>query len=95
MLSYSYSCQNCQKWFKLPFEVEVIQNEYPLCSLKCLFRLIYRILSAYSQNDLDYLKNFYSIDKSISDNRQKLIFKITKKFINSNLSTIKEVYQIS
>lgn len=91
----TYSCQVCQKWFIFPVEIKIIENEYPLCSLRCVFRLCYKIICSYSKKDIDYLKNYYSIENFEKNNNNKVVFMITKKFILSNLSSIKEVYQIS
>lgn len=91
-VKYGYSCQRCQRWFYLPVEVQIIPNEYPLCSKKCLFILCYRIIASYSQKDIDYLKNYYHIDISDADNKQKLIFEVVKNFIKSNLHSINDYY---
>ena len=39
-----YTCQVCHKEFELPNPVKIVEGIYPVCSNRCKFRLIYKLL---------------------------------------------------
>ena len=90
-----YSCQICQKFFVMPFSVKIIENEYPICSLRCFFRLTYRILSVYSIDDLLYLKKCLDIQNLDENDKQNRVYQLSKVYIRLNLSLIKEDCHLS
>ena len=91
----TYSCQICQDCFTSIKDLIIIPYENPLCSQKCHFKLLFRILSNYDINDLVYLKNYYSVKISKEDNRNNVIYKIIKEFIKQPSPTIKHLSVLS
>lgn len=95
---YSYSCQICQKFIIFPDKCYFEPDKSPVCSEKCLFRLLYRILKSYDKKDIDYLKKYYSIEDNEENKQNNALFLITKLIINTNknnLSTIKDLSVLS
>lgn len=93
--SYSYSCQICQKPIKTTDKCFFQEFYSPICSQRCLFKLLYRILKTYNKKHITYLKKYYSIENNASNSYQSDIFLITKKIINTPLPTTNHLSHLS
>ena len=83
-----YSCQNCGGLISSQVVYEIILGIKPVCSIKCLFGLVYRIINSYDEKTLDYLKNRLNIKEIEPDSRQNLVYAITKKYYNLVLPSV-------
>jgi len=84
----TYTCQLCDKNFKTKIDYIIIQGYAPLCSHKCLFKFIYRILNKYDEKELYIMACQLDIDKKTIEDKRKLIFSLTKFFGKYGLSRI-------
>jgi len=75
-----YSCQMCGKTFEKSGEIEVIQGNFPLCSQKCKFKLIYRILNEYPNQILKKIFMSFFPERILPKTRYEGLFEITKEF---------------
>lgn len=64
----------------------------PLCSQKCQFLLIFKVLGNYSDINLSYLKNLLNVNEKSFDNKQKLISELSQLYNKIILSSINNDY---
>lgn len=76
-----YTCQICGIEFETAKYYKIIPNQFPICSKKCFFKLTYRILSHYSEENIIYLQKHFNIEENKENTPQKVLFLITKKYI--------------
>lgn len=99
-----YSCQLCQIEFPAE-ECTIIQGFFPVCSSRCKFKLIYRILrDNYSNENIkimfDLLKNssnratFSTLShiEKVQFNRNIALFELSKHFSKFPLSSVIGVF---
>jgi hypothetical protein len=79
-----YSCQFCGTHFQGAENLRIIQGLTPLCSKRCEFRLIYKTLSAYPNQELKIMWSFAYEDKPLPLTRNEGLFELTKFFANKN-----------
>lgn len=91
-----YSCQVCQKFFYSSQEVIIEAYLLPVCSKKCYYKTIYRVLKEHEIKTLLLLANFYAIFffcpdcyKNYAANYQKLIYEVCKSFISASIKEVK------
>lgn len=84
-----YSCQICGNSFSTKKIYKIIAFESPRCSSKCDFRFYFKILSAYSNNQLLNLQNVLDIKDFCQIPKHSFIFRVTKMYMKGGLSSVK------
>tara|TARA_Y100000310_G_C20430519_1_gene691236 strand:- start:315 stop:824 length:510 start_codon:yes stop_codon:yes gene_type:complete len=87
----NYICQNCKNNFISEEIHQITQEFYPVCSKKCEFSIIYKMIvkSAFSDENLKKMLKILSLEeKNGLFNRQEAIFRLTKVYSKIGLSSI-------
>lgn len=88
----TYTCQGCLKEFKTMQEYHIEPSVYPVCSKRCEYKVIYRLISwcRYEDKTLELMQKIVEKkDKIEQFSRQKAIFSITKHYAKIGLASIK------
>jgi len=72
-----YSCQFCGKDFNDKRELTIQKCVSPVCSYKCAFNVVYKIIKKYSPEQVQTLKDYFNLD--VEEN--KIHFELTKKLM--------------
>lgn len=79
----SYSCQFCGKVFRSIKEFYVIQSIQPVCSYKCKFNVVYRILKEYPNTWLKTLYIEFYPNNQPPQTRKEGLFEVTKLYVGA------------
>ena len=90
-ITYSYSCQNCQRSFESKKELELIPKLLPLCSQKCRLKLFLRYLEEHDKKTIVnlYMGACYSKNTPLCD--KKNILKFCRDNASLYIPTIKPI----
>jgi len=91
----TYSCQGCFQDFKTKFEIVIEPFIWPVCSKRCEFKVIYRIIKhiGFSDKTLELMQKIVEKKEDIDEfTRHRAIFVITKHYANIGLSSIKVIW---
>lgn len=72
-----YTCQFCGKEFESKAYEYIQVGVSPVCSYRCNFNVVYRIIKKYNPEQIEFLKDYFKVN--LSDNQ--LYFELTKRII--------------
>lgn len=90
-----YACQVCQKEFRSKKDLIVVKNITPVCSNRCFFKVVYKIISQYDNNGLQGLHSALEMPNYCKIPKNEQIYEYCKKLVNKLLSSGNEYLLIT
>jgi len=85
-ITYTRTCSRCQRFIN---SNTAINDFLVLCSYKCCFNLIYKLLDEYSEKELLSFAHTLSKNEKELNNKNVLKFELSKYYVNNFFITIK------
>jgi len=86
-----YSCQFCGKEFVDKRELCIQIGVSPVCSYKCAFNIVYKLIKKYTPEQIKVLSDYFKINFA----ENKIHFELTKKLMKGGYSPVVQEVQIS
>lgn len=84
IIKNTYSCQFCGKEFEDSRDLFIQFCVSPVCSYKCGFNVVYKLLKRYTPEQIQVLLDYFNLDVE----KNKVHFELTKKLMKGEYSPV-------